>query len=266
MMETQWVGAHGPDGRASKRELALMSRSPSQRKRLARRLGWAGIALGLVQLSAPGMLTKTMGVTDSRRARWTLLACGLREVTTGVGVVASSRPNKWMWARIVGDLVDMALLGSASRSRRSSRDKIAWTFGLVTAVALMDVIALRRLGGGEATSDAGLDRDRMKHTRAVTILASRGEVERYWQSFQDEKPRKHGAPSFSDAPGHRGTEVRVQTSKLRARAVEAKLRRLKQMVEAGEVIQSDASIHRGRHAAKPSKHVKIEPSGRELLR
>ena len=71
------------------------------------------------------------------------------------------------------------------------------------------------------------------------------------------------------APGGRGTEVHVELrydppgGKLGAlvaklfgeepgQQVEGDLRRFKQVIETGEVVHSDASIHRGLHPAQPS--------------
>lgn len=265
MTQTQGE-APGHDGRASKREIRLLSRSPSQRKRPAKRLGWASLGLGLFELAAPGVFARRIGAPTSARTRTLVMACGAREVIVGLGVLGSRDPRRWLWARIVGDAIDMALLGVALTSRRSDKERLAWAAGGVGAMTLMDVIALRRLGTKALMSDAGLERSRIEHTRVVTIMASRSEIERHWQSICQQKPTKHSEPIFTEAPGQRGIEVRVTTTKLRARAVEAKLRRLKQSVEAGQIVQSDASIHRFRHPAKPSKHAKVQHRERELLR
>ena len=42
------------------------------------------------------------------------------------------------------------------------------------------------------------------------------------------------------------------------------LRRLKQVLETGEVTHSDASIHRGMHAASPSR--KFEPQTKQVTK
>lgn len=265
MMQTQALPSDQRE-RGERRQIAHMSRSPSQRKHLAKSLGWAGTAIGIAELAIPGMLIRGIGVPDGRLTRWALLACGVREIITGIGAATSSRPRKWMSARLVGDIIDLALLGSAFASRRGDRSRLAYACAAVGVIMVLDTWALARLGRQAATSDAGMDRDRIEQTRAVTILGSRQEIERCWQLIRDESPRRHSEPIFAEAPGDRGIEVRILTGKLRARAVEAKLRRLKQLVEAGEVIESDASVHRFRHPARPSKRAPKEPRGMELLR
>jgi uncharacterized membrane protein len=74
---------------------------------------------------------------------------------------------------------------------------------------------------------------------------------------------------FDRAPGDRGTEVRVEVeydppagpigaavARLFGEAPEEQikgdLRRLKQVLEIGEVVHSDSSIHTGPHPAKPA--------------
>jgi len=77
-----------------------------------------------------------------------------------------------------------------------------------------------------------------------------------------------GIVRFVPAPGDRGTEVHVElryeppAGKLGALVaklfgeepalqVNGDLRRFKQVLETGEVVRSDASIHRGMHPAQP---------------
>jgi len=90
-----------------------------------------------------------------------------------------------------------------------------------------------------------------------------------WRSVQHADVDNQGSVRFSPAPAGRGTEVRVELSyqppggalgaavaKLfgeePGQQVKGDLRRLKQVLETGEVVHSDASIHRGAHPARPS--------------
>jgi uncharacterized membrane protein len=90
-----------------------------------------------------------------------------------------------------------------------------------------------------------------------------------WTSTEDSPIRNHGAVSFQPAPGNRGTQVHlvldyeppagalgqafmqlfgaVPREKMRA-----DLRKFKQILETGSVMQSDASVHTGAHPARPS--------------
>ncbi|HWR50241.1 MAG TPA: SRPBCC family protein [Bryobacteraceae bacterium] len=89
-----------------------------------------------------------------------------------------------------------------------------------------------------------------------------------WRSVEGSGVQNSGSVRFERAPGGRGTVVRVdlqysppggaagaQFSKLLGREpgqqIEEELRRFKQILETGEIVNSDASIHRGMHPAQP---------------
>jgi uncharacterized membrane protein len=88
-----------------------------------------------------------------------------------------------------------------------------------------------------------------------------------------------GSVHFAAAPGGRGTEIRVELrydppggklgtliAKLfgeePGQQVDGDLRRLKQVLETGDVMRSDASIHRGMHPAQPSGKPETTGAGR----
>jgi hypothetical protein len=85
----------------------------------------------------------------------------------------------------------------------------------------------------------------------------------------DSEITNEGSVRFERAPGNQGTEVHVELiyqppagalgallAKLFGeepkQQIKSDLRRLKQVLETGEVTHSDASIHRGTHPAQPS--------------
>jgi uncharacterized membrane protein len=89
-----------------------------------------------------------------------------------------------------------------------------------------------------------------------------------WRALPDSTVPNSGSVRFRKAPGDRGTEVTVELryqppgGKLGAliaklfgeepsQQVKSDLRRFKQVMELGEVVHSDASIHRGPHPAYP---------------
>ena len=91
-----------------------------------------------------------------------------------------------------------------------------------------------------------------------------------WRSLEGAKLSNHGSVEFRRAPRGQGTEVHLELGfdpplgKLGAKVarlfeqipeleLENDLRRLKQLIEVGEIVRSDASIHHGRHAARPVK-------------
>lgn len=44
-------------------------------------------------------------------------ACGAREIATGLAILLSKNPTPWLWARVGGDVLDIATLASNARRR-----------------------------------------------------------------------------------------------------------------------------------------------------
>ncbi len=79
-----------------------------------------------------------------------------------------------------------------------------------------------------------------------------------WRSLPGASVPNCGTVTFFDAPGNRGTEVVVELQvaaplgkTIAGSEAQGDLRRLKQVLELGEVVKSDASIHKGPHPAQP---------------
>jgi len=111
-------------------------------ERLARGLGWFSIGLGLAELLLPRTLARATGM----RGRETLLQVyGLREVATGLGILAARDPAPWVWGRVAGDALDLATLGSALDDANPSRAGSAAAFAAVAGVTLLDAACARAL-------------------------------------------------------------------------------------------------------------------------
>ncbi|MFT3695950.1 MAG: SRPBCC family protein [Kofleriaceae bacterium] len=94
-----------------------------------------------------------------------------------------------------------------------------------------------------------------------------------WESIEGSPIKTNGAVTFTRAPGRDACEVRVEMqfglgalppSRALARflgtpEVKGDLRRLKQVLETGEVLRSDASAHVKRHPAQPSEDAQPAP-------
>src|SRR5690242_14874743 len=74
---------------------------------LAKAMGWFSVGLGIAEIVAPRAMSKLIGAPpkNSKLVRW----MGVRELTAGVGILAQPRRPEWMWARVSGDTVDLAL-------------------------------------------------------------------------------------------------------------------------------------------------------------
>jgi uncharacterized membrane protein len=107
---------------------------------------------------------------------------------------------------------------------------------------------------------------------SAEIVEDRANERISWRSAEGSQVPNSGTVRFLRAPGDRGTEVHLElgydppAGKLGAtiaklfgeepsQQVDGDLRRLKQVLETGEVVHSDASIHRGPHPARPPEAV-----------
>lgn len=111
-------------------------------RKLARGLGWFSVGLGLTQLLAPEWLGRKTGIGE-RDGLMRLL--GTREIATGMLILSQSRPAAGMWARVAGDLMDLAVLGGAYNSFGTQRDRIMRSVAAVLGVTLADLGCALRL-------------------------------------------------------------------------------------------------------------------------
>jgi uncharacterized membrane protein len=100
-----------------------------------------------------------------------------------------------------------------------------------------------------------------------------------WQSVDHTPIHTRGRVTFTRAPGRNMTEVRVEIqlgflgtepSATLARfftksQIKGDLRRLKQVLETGEVLYSDASVHRAPHPAQPSPARELQETERSAM-
>lgn len=262
-----------------------------------------------------------------------MVAVGLRELAAGLGLLTSpKRRAPWMWMRVGGDIIDIALLGRAVNERRKRRDDMQLIGALtaVVGVTALDLFTAQRLS--RRTGDEVMSARRQKkqvRTNVITINVPPEEVYRFYRDFENlprfmknlarvtmiDERRSHwvlrgpaglriewdaeiiadrvneaiswrsvegadvdnsGSVQFVPAPGGRGTEVWVEIrydapggrigaaiAKLfghePSQLVQDDLRRLKQLLETGEIVHSDSSIHRGLHPARPSR-TRIHPT------
>jgi uncharacterized membrane protein len=153
---------------------------------LARGLGVFSFALGLPQLLAPGRVNRLIGVRDDATTRMWMRAVGVREIVAGVGIFSRRRPTEWVWARVAGDTMDLALLGAALRGASEQPGRTLAATGAVAgafAADLFDSVRLTRANGMPATEEKPI------HLKAaITLRRDRDELYARWRdvtSFPD---------------------------------------------------------------------------------
>ncbi len=113
---------------------------------LTKGVGWLGIALGLAEVIAPGPALMTAGIPDKKTMRILVRACGVREIASGIGILSGRAPAGWLWGRVAGDAVNMAILDSAMLSKNTNRRRALAASSAIMAVTVLDVYCLRNAG------------------------------------------------------------------------------------------------------------------------
>jgi uncharacterized membrane protein len=269
------------------------------RDTLNRSLGWFSIGLGLTQLLAPKALGRAIGVGDQSTI---MRMCGVREIVSGVGLISGKAPAAFSTSRVIGDVMDLALLGASLGSPQANPSRIAAAATAVASVTAVDMYA-SKLDIQNSMSRAPQDLPVtvtlaintapeklyefwrklenlprfMQHLESVRETGDRtshwiakapGGLRLQWQSeIVDDQPNQFiswrtreegsevnhcGSVRFETAPGGRGTLIKVemyygmpggrmaqQAAKLFSAAPETvireDLRRLKQLIETGEI-------------------------------
>jgi len=280
-------------------------------------LAWFSVGLGLAGLLAPRQLARLIGADDeSEAATWTLRAVGGRELVCGVGLLSGARPANWAWARLAGDVIDLALIGTALQNKKASNERLLVAGAGVLGAASWDAYSAWRLQRGARDVAA----EGIVVQQATTIARPPQDVYAFFRDFQNlprflshlasvrvDNGHSHwvvkgplgstiewDAEIVEDRPGELiiwrsgpnadvPTQGRVQFRRagedteleieLRydppageigaalakvfgvapQQQMSSDLRRLKQVLETGEVLHSDSSIHRGMHPAQPSE-------------
>lgn len=289
-------------------------------------LGWFSIGLGLAELAAPDAVARLIGAPNTGTTRLVLRICGAREIASGVGILSRQkrRPAGWLWSRVGGDAVDLALLGTALTADGAKTGRLLSATAAVAGVTVLDVLSstemTRRASSGEP----------LTLRKSVTIQSTPGELYAFWRDLEnlprfmdhlesvttttdgrshwvarapagtsvewdaeiveDEPGRliswrslegadvdNAGSVRFEEAPGGRGTVVSVEIEytppggmlgsavaelfgEEPEQQVSDDLRRLKQVIETGEVVRSDSSIHAMPYPAQPSAPANKEES------
>ena len=112
-------------------------------KKAALGLGYFSIALGLLELAAPGRLARFLGV-ENKGARNTIFAFGLRELFAGAMLLRAPAASMNMWNRVIGDTIDAGALGLAA-TRTSRPWNVALAGGIVAGAFAADLVTARAL-------------------------------------------------------------------------------------------------------------------------
>jgi hypothetical protein len=248
-------------------------------QRLASALGWFSLGLGLAQVVAPASVARLAGAEPRPDTLRLMRALGLREISSGVGILSGRRTEDWVRARVAGDLMDLALLARVLTDDGAERGRTLAASLAVAGVTALDAVAASKLksrsagarAGASRTADMEPDTEQAARTirRAITIRRSPDEVAAFWREHATETDALAEQVRFVPASGGRGTEVHLERTyekpgkiaeiigKIRhddpAQYAFDELFALKQILETGDVVISDAWLNGPHkpHAARP---------------
>ncbi len=114
-------------------------------------LGWFAVGLGTAQLLAPEAVANVCGTTDHHTLMRLL---GARELATGVGILTQMRPTGWLWARVLGDAMDLGLLTATLLSPHAKKARTLMALASVLGVTAADLIcSLKHSASPDVTAD-----------------------------------------------------------------------------------------------------------------
>ena len=146
---------------------------------VARGLGWFSIGLGLAEVLAPRTLERFLGI---RHHGFLLRIMGLREIASGVGILTGRRPSDWLWARLGGDVIDVASLGMALSSDTAKPVNIGLACAAVAGITVLDMRCAQELS---RTNDAALSVRTIEVRKSIQINCSPDAVYKFWRDFQN---------------------------------------------------------------------------------
>lgn len=148
---------------------------------LARGLGWFSIGLGLAEIVAGRSIARSLGMEDRTNL---IRAYGVREIATGVALLAQDDPTPWVWGRVGGDALDLATLATGLDDDNPRRDNVLLAMGTVAAVTAVDIACAVALHAGEEVGTLTYDySDRSGLPRPADQM--RGEARRDFETPAD---------------------------------------------------------------------------------
>ena len=70
---------------------------------------------------------------------------GVRKIANGLGILIWPSTSAGVWARVVGDFVELACLGAAFTSASATRSRLATTAAAVVGATAVDLLSAQRL-------------------------------------------------------------------------------------------------------------------------
>lgn len=173
---------------------------------MARALGWASLGLAIPQLVAPRKVLRLAGMHPGTGSASVVRLVGVRELGAAAALLSKPKQGAWLWARVAGDAVDLALLGRALRRAGNKGRRLTPAAAAVLGITALDVVAgVQRTRAARAEGASASTRAR----RAVTVNRPRAEVYGYWRQLEN-LPRFMHHLEAVDVEGERRSHWRAK--------------------------------------------------------
>lgn len=110
--------------------------------KLADFLGAFSLFLGFTELVFGGGFSHQIGLGGLDML---VRAYGVREIVTGVLILASRNKTPWVWLRVIGDALDIATLGWASMRDPNVMSNIMIANVTVLPIVILDIVCAIKL-------------------------------------------------------------------------------------------------------------------------
>jgi hypothetical protein len=141
-----------PGGKSMTLATDRVRAAPAVTPQISFMLGQNAIGLGLWGLLAPKAVNRFLGLTNAPSTTQALF--GAREMATGMALFSDPTKAPVLWARVAGDVFDIALLRSLNRPGNPKRGNARLALGVVLAVTVLDVVAAVRMSNVRRNCEA----------------------------------------------------------------------------------------------------------------
>jgi hypothetical protein len=132
-----------PGGKSKTVVVDRVRAKPAMSSTLSGTLGQNALGLGIWGTMFPRSVNRFLGMNADPTAIRVLF--GARELYTAFSLIGDPTRKDALWARVVGDLFDIALLSSLTRRSNPKRGNAKLALGVVLAVTALDALAAYRM-------------------------------------------------------------------------------------------------------------------------
>ncbi len=177
------------------------SSQPTAAARLGSSLGWFSLAAGAASLLMPGTIARSAGLFATARTLRALRAMGVRELASGAGILLRPQRPGWLWMRVAGDAMDLALLGLSGRRSAAAgnarptnaRQRLLFASAAIAGMTVLDMLAAFEQGRLQRQDlrDSLARRDTVDASgairirKSITINQSPEACYRFWRNFEN---------------------------------------------------------------------------------